>query len=235
MVKRVLERIFGGMPRKTVFRLNSSTSTFEISFFIPSLKLDVASLTIIADTFVLILDDDKLKSLQKPLDVLRPSVCEFNDVPKVASCEACYPHSSSVAGTGSTPKSARISIKAPRRGQRLSKVTQRKEWVPFAPYVTRLVLSPLFAVSFLEPIYSNCDEALAMFGWSKKDLQDATQIQNSAPTNNPAGQLTRCSQCGKLPPDEKLMMCARYQKAAYCGREYQAAAWKQNKVSCKTV
>lgn len=67
-------------------------------------------------------------------------------------------------------------------------------WAPFAPYVTHLALSPLFAVSFHEPICSNFEDALPMFGWSTKDLQDATQIQNSTPTNNPTGQLNRCSQ-----------------------------------------
>lgn len=88
IVKRALERIFttlaelDGTPRKAVFRLKSPSTTFEVYFFVPSLKLDVASHTI---TSVLILDDDLHRLLRKPFGSLRSAVCEFDDIPEVAS------------------------------------------------------------------------------------------------------------------------------------------------------
>ncbi|TEB27907.1 hypothetical protein FA13DRAFT_1666645 [Coprinellus micaceus] len=79
-------------------------------------------------------------------------------------------------------------------------------WKPFAPYVTRVAISPLFAVSYLESV------GRARGG----------------------GQGRKCAVCrGKGKGDAGLKTCSGCKKVRYCSDACQKKDWKAHKPKCK--
>lgn len=84
-----------------------------------------------------------------------------------------------------------------------------REWAPFAKYVTRIAIAPIFPVPYVE--------ATADF---PEDLPAAER----------AGAGPWCDNCNKS--SGQLQSCAACKKARYCSRECQKAAWKTHKLHC---
>jgi hypothetical protein len=85
-------------------------------------------------------------------------------------------------------------------------------WKPFAPYVTRAAISPLFALSFMEPIGGSLGASKGKSG------------------STPLAPQGKCAFCGKQ--KEKLLACGKCKKVKYCGADCQRKHWKTHKGQC---
>ncbi|KAI4195574.1 MAG: hypothetical protein LQ346_003396 [Caloplaca aetnensis] len=92
------------------------------------------------------------------------------------------------------------------------------EWEPMARYVTRIAISPVFPVSYVE---------------TTAGIFDNLPPTQSVPQSNtqPANQGPRCDNCNRS--STQLKNCAACGKARYCSKECQKAAWKSHKLGCK--
>lgn len=85
-----------------------------------------------------------------------------------------------------------------------------KAWAPLAKYVTRVAISPLFAVSYLETVAGGFDKIT--------EMMRGTEVKEG------------CYKCGK---GGNLMRCARCKSASYCSANCQKADWSSHKIECK--
>lgn len=95
-------------------------------------------------------------------------------------------------------------------GQVTPSFTKVKQWAPFAKYVTRIAIAPVFPVPYLE----------SLMRFPNTEVSTAT-----------TGQRPRCDNCNASPG--QLLACSGCGKARYCSKECQKAAWKAHKVKCK--
>ena len=95
------------------------------------------------------------------------------------------------------------------------------EWKPFAPFFTRLAISPLSA--------SPCFDVM---GGSTKPLRRPDEgTGNTTVAGSEGGTVGSCARCGKT--NMKIQKCGRCRTVAYCSRECQTVHWKIHKPDCK--
>lgn len=110
-------------------------------------------------------------------------------------------------------------------GKDLGAFSQVPRWQAFAPYATRAVLAPLYAVSFLESVGAQLNETVS------NDM--AKPVTHSA---KESGDKSICIQCGSRATEGNvLLVCSRCKKAEYCGKLCQDAHWKLHKRECKAI
>lgn len=89
---------------------------------------------------------------------------------------------------------------------------------PLAPYVTRAVISPLFALSYIEKV------------GDLEDIIDSITPQIPAPV---AVVRNVCAACGKEGAAVgTLLNCSRCKVVRYCSKGCQREDWKRHKKSC---
>ncbi|KAL8776646.1 MAG: hypothetical protein Q9194_003025 [Teloschistes cf. exilis] len=81
-----------------------------------------------------------------------------------------------------------------------------KEWKPFAKYVTRIAIAPVFPVPYVESLSISDEKASRL-------------------TQEPS-----CDNCGKI--SKELKPCGGCGKVRYCGKDCQKAGWKEHKRVC---
>lgn len=91
-----------------------------------------------------------------------------------------------------------------------------RSWQQFAKHVTRAAISPLFAVSYLEPVA----------GGLESTENTLSRMKQMPVVDEKDG----CFNCGK---GGELMRCSRCRKARYCTAECQKTDWKKHKAACK--
>ena len=111
-----------------------------------------------------------------------------------------------------------------------------KTWKPFANHVTRIAISPIFPVPFLE---SSMDHIKEKFNEQRAGSRMATALNNMSNLAIGAGDRSnanstgeKCGHCGKA-GGSGLKTCAGCGKAKYCGGACQKADWKKHKPGCK--
>ncbi|KAF5388289.1 hypothetical protein D9615_000827 [Tricholomella constricta] len=92
-----------------------------------------------------------------------------------------------------------------------SKFLEGGEWKEMAPYVTRIALSPLFALSYL-------------------DLETVTMGSEARERVLELGNFGGCDACGGR---GLMMRCSACAQGTYCSRTCQKEDWKFHKVVCK--
>ena len=104
-----------------------------------------------------------------------------------------------------------------------------REWEPFARYVTRIAISPIFPVPFVE-------SSLSAFRGMRREVWDRAAGAGAGSKSGVASQggagRGGCDRCGKR-SESGLKTCAGCGEARYCGVECQKASWKEHKPSCK--
>jgi hypothetical protein len=85
-----------------------------------------------------------------------------------------------------------------------------EDWKPFAPYVTRVAISPLFPVPFVDTISGDLFE---QFYKEKSELDS-------------------CAMCGGQ-GKPRLLVCSACKKVNYCSPDCQRVHWKVHKRVCK--
>lgn len=155
-------------PQRSVFALREQGSNdIKALIFVASLRLDLQAHTVVADAFVLTMDQDYLKTIAKSLSDLSPAIFGVDISPREAEvwqhilpsmAERCrkWNHgeecTNQQGNNNISPGPTGYSICRCGRGQDITTFKEKGEWDAFAPYVTRIAISPLFAVSYLDPI-----------------------------------------------------------------------------------
>lgn len=202
--------------------------------FIPELKLDVALNTFVTDAYILPLDPHHNHFLLPRLvDVLyQGTIIPCNDdetrawsslIP--ACIERCrtwaHKHDCAYLKQGAvlaTQEPGGISICECGKGNVSPAFLQRKEWAFLAPFVTRLAISPLFPVTYLN---------------SFREGLEAQRSKNREQHTTPPPQTTARNSCQHVfSGEETVMACSRCKRVRYCGKACQTADWKSHKSTC---
>jgi len=208
-------------PAPCISGLHHSTVGCYTLIFTTKLRLDLGSHTVVADSWVLPLNDDAVKRVAHALGAIIPKVdlltteqgeMELWKHLLPAATERCrtwthrpdceYQRNAAIPLTLVVDE---VPICSCGRGVGAAEEPAfRGPWKAFAPYVTRAALSPLFSVSYLESIG----------GMNVK----------------PVG-VTLCTACGG-PGKPSLLVCTRC-KTRYCSPECQRKDWKNHKTMCR--
>jgi hypothetical protein len=110
------------------------------------------------------------------------------------------------------------------KGKIAQDFADRTEWKGFQPHATRVAISPLFALPYLEPtrgIYKHArSRDFSTLMGHKGPITDDFDI-NAEKSN--------CAKCGKKGGKK----CGKCQQVYYCSKECQAQDWKSHKAFCK--
>ncbi|GJE85069.1 DUF4470 and zf-MYND domain-containing protein [Phanerochaete sordida] len=232
-----------GSVKVSVFGLRRTTSGgIDALLFVNDIRLDVAAHAVVMDAYVLPLHDSFMYKIEQALANIR-NLCQVNLsaeehlawkylLPSLVERCRTWTHTPKCAYAAAgarvplATEHGEVPICACGRGKVDDAFRARKEWAPFLPYVTRIALSPLFAVSFLESVAGGL-----------KEMTDTVRAKGSASGGAPARpssaqpDVSRCRVC-KTAVKDRPMVCSRCKKVAYCSRDCQTKDWKLHKLSC---
>ncbi|KAG1817973.1 uncharacterized protein BJ212DRAFT_1298847 [Suillus subaureus] len=232
-IKRSLHFIFGqasglaeGKPPLGFALQANDESEIFVMFFITDLRLDVGSHTMVADAWVMPSSPsfEKVEAFSKmvgmgveerkawmPLLVAATERCRTWE--HKTNCE--YRMQSAIPLTLESDESPICSCGAGVGTE--SFVKKYPILQPLAPCVTRAVISPLFALSYIEKI-GNLEDVIASNAPLTPVL--ATVVHNI------------CAACGKGGASGSLSICSRCKVVRYCSQGCQREDWKGHKKSC---
>lgn len=209
--------------------------------FINHIRMDLSSHAIVADIVVLSFTPDRVMALGEPLSVIsnaqqmrligtstQEAILWKHLLPCMTERCRTWSHSPSCeyVQMGRIPLSTDFELMSLCKcgeGKDLGAFSQVPRWQAFAPYATRAVLAPLYAVSFLESVGAQLNETVS------KDK--AKPIPHSPRASEVA---SICVQCGSsAAPGKTLLVCSRCKKTVYCGTVCQDVHWKLHKRECK--
>ncbi|KAG2074779.1 hypothetical protein BDR04DRAFT_1229044 [Suillus decipiens] len=245
-VKRSLHFIFGqasGLaegkpPLGYAMQVKDEQETF-VMFYITDLRLDVGSHTMVADAWVMPSSPtfEKAEAFSQVVGYLKPSNMKMLGMGVeerkawmhllVAATERCrtwehktnceYRIQGDIPLTLEPDESSICSCGA---GVGTESFVKKYPMLrPLAPCVTRAVISPLFALSYIEKV---------------GNLEDIAS--NTPPTPAPVAMMRNvCAACGKKGGDRasgSLLNCGRCKVVRYCSQGCQREDWKRHKKSC---
>ena len=244
-----------------VFGLNrTSEGGIDTLLFIVDMRLDVANHTVVADAFVLPTYTKLLEKIDRGLQSLFGKLCQVNVsddeciawkvlLPSLVERCRTWKHTPNCAYTAKrrvplSTEHGSVPICDCGRGKVTDAFRRRKEWAPFLPYVTRVALSPLFAVSYLEPVAGGLRDSFEsrMATEQPKKKQDPPTKPKSGPASYPKAKPSTakpppakicCTYCESELMVENAMKCSKCKRAVYCNRECQVNDWKEHKSKCK--
>ena len=202
-----------------IFGLNIK-GNIDTIIFIPTLRLDLASHTLVADAYVLPLNEARLRKVEKTLTTILEeliSVELYGD--EVATWKRLLPALAERCRTWKhglnceflAKKTIPLSLEHENdslcscgKGKDLSAVFRKeKKWDSAAPFVTRIAIGPIFGVPYVESVgdFMNTD-------------------------------VKRCARCGG-PGKPKLLVCGACKTTTYCSATCQKEDWKKHKLACK--
>ncbi|KAI9702118.1 MAG: hypothetical protein M1836_001462 [Candelina mexicana] len=123
-------------------------------------------------------------------------------------------------------------------GQVSPEFLERKDWAGFRKYATRIAISPIFPVPYVESLVSNLQNGdpkesrmasspPGASAWDPRIPSASSMLASSMA----AYAKERCDFCGASSMDTKL--CGRCKGARYCNAECQKSHWKEHKKLCK--
>lgn len=209
--------------------------------FINHIRMDLSSHAIMADIVVLSFTPHRVKALGQALSVISnaqemrligTSTQEAVLWKHLLPCmtERCrtwtHPPTCEYVRVGRIPLSTDFQLMSLCKcgeGKDLGAFSQVPRWQAFAPYATRAVLAPLYAVSFLESVGAQLNETFS---------NDTAEPIPHSPKESDSKSI--CVQCGSDATGDKVhLVCSRCKKAVYCGKLCQDAHWKLHKRECK--
>jgi hypothetical protein len=231
-------------PKFRVFALGNDGNSIDTLLFVNDIRFDVSSHTVVADSCVLPLTHQIMDKIMTSLERVHNSgklvhVKMFGDEQRAwkqilpVFAERCrqWKHTPQCEYLiqGRVPLSVEdeaIPLCNCGRGKDIGAFRKVKEWEEFAPYVTRIALAPLFAVSYLESVGGDVGAvAAAKFG------QRESTAASSGAGPGASGRCKNCGGAGK----PKILVCGSCRKVGYCSPACQKEDWKLHKVQCKNM
>ncbi|KDQ54528.1 hypothetical protein JAAARDRAFT_135381 [Jaapia argillacea MUCL 33604] len=170
-----------GTPRRQIFALlDKSRNHIDTILFIDNLRFDLASHTVVCDGYVLPLTPELMDKIREPFAKLGPATNrEMSHVgvydgelqawkrllpALVERCRSSWAHGDKCEylAKGTIPLTDDMDtyldpLCSCGRGKGVEGMRKVGLWKPFAPHVTRIAVSPLFAVSYLETVARHPD------------------------------------------------------------------------------
>lgn len=208
--------------------LDNSTGRSDTMLFIANIRSDLASHAVVVEAFVLNLTE-------KITPIVVPRLRRVGESPIVhlkmfgddlrawkqalpAFAERCrtwrHRDSCEYLATGSVPLSVKdqeTPICSCGAGKDVEAFVKVGAWRELSPFVTRVALGPLFAVSYLESVGLQSRPADGM---------------------SSAGGSEVCAKCGGA-GKPKLLLCGKCKEVRYCSAVCQRKHWDTHKVGCK--
>ncbi|KAH9928407.1 uncharacterized protein B0H18DRAFT_1118073 [Fomitopsis serialis] len=247
--------------RVRIFRLvQQDTREIVLLIFVHHLRLDLPSFTLLMDAAVVPLDEaisaahnETIRLLPKspviPTIPITPAeaVAWKQLLPAVVERCRAWAHGPNCeyASSGRIPVSVEpgaIPLCGCGRGFGIPDVMPDvpvEVWRALRPLATRAAISPLFAVSYLEPVIAvgkaaraRVTEVRARAGSVASKMQD---VASGDGEGAPAGAAAeRCIACGG-PGKPKLLLCGKCKRAKYCSPACNRTDWKTHKLICRPV
>ena len=162
--------IQGGAARRVFSLCDDKTNNCDTVFFVRGLRYDLAAHSVVCDAYVLPLTHALLPKIERvfgrlvhggdmvPVRVFEGEMESWKQL-LPALVERCrtWEHKADCAYLvqQEVPLTQRMELDplcGCGRGKDVGALREVEEWRPYAPYVTRIALSPLFAVSYLETV-----------------------------------------------------------------------------------
>ncbi|KAJ3761284.1 hypothetical protein EV360DRAFT_80398 [Lentinula raphanica] len=201
-------------------RLTRNTDTL---LFINGLRYDQSANTVICDAFILPVTNVILERHRHSFSKLVPKIEHVQlEEGEVASWKHLIPafvercrswshgENCEYKALGRIPLSEEIEhnpLCSCGQGKDVEDMSKVALWRPFARYATRIAISPLFAVSYLEPLLTAID------------------------FHGEENSLNQCALC-RSPGKPRLQNCSKCRKVKYCGPECQKKDWPAHKKKC---
>ena len=234
-VKTTLHAILDGtagihQKRRRVFGL-SVKGNVDTIVFVPTLRFDLASHTFVADAYILPLNDDRLRKVEKTLaavieEMLRVEL--WGD--EVAAWKRLMPALAERCRTWRhgpnceflAKKLIPLSLEHENdplcscgKGKDISAAFMKeKKWTSAVPFVTRIAIGPIFGVPYIESVGGIADTAVQRFGGKSEEHRG------------------RCARCGGS-GEPRLLVCGGCKSISYCSTGCQKEDWKNHKPACK--
>jgi hypothetical protein len=213
-----------------VFGLNVQGNVDTV-IFIPTLRFDLASHTLVADAYVLPLNDDRVKKVEKVLvgiidELLHvklwgDGVATWKRLLPVL-VERCRTWKHSPNCEFLAQRSIPLSLEHENdplcscgQGKDVSAAfLKEKKWEAAVPLVTRIAIGPIFGVPYVEGVGGIADTIQQQIDKEVDERSD------------------RCARCGG-PGKPKLLVCGACKSTSYCSAGCQKEDWKKHKLVCK--
>ena len=232
-VKKTIHAILIGAAgvqqhQSRIFGLNVKGNV-DTLIFVPTLRLDLASHTFVADAYVLPLNQDRVKKVEKMLlaiigDLLRVEL--WGD--EVATWKRLLPVLVERCRTWKhgpnceflAKRSIPLSLEHENdplcscgKGKDVSAAfLEEKKWESAVPFVTRIAIGPIFGVPYIESVGGITDKVVQQL--EKEERGD------------------KCARCGG-PGKPKLLLCGACKSISYCSAGCQREDWKKHRLACK--
>jgi len=207
--------------RSRIFGLNLK-GNIDTVIFVPTLRFDLASHTLVADAYVLPPNMARLGELENMLMVIFKELCNvelYGD--EVAAWKRLLPALAERCRTWKhglnceflAKKTIPLSLEheddplcSCGKGKDISVAFRKeKKWESAAPFVTRIAIGPIFGVPYVESV---------------GDFTDMMKLESD------------CASCGG-PEKPKLLVCGACKSTSYCSAGCQKEDWKKHKLVCK--
>ena len=217
-----------GTSNHTFGFLRAKDRNIDTFIFVAGLRLDLADHSVVADAFVLTLSEELLfaggiKALNavEEFPLLKITLVEEELrvwkelLPALAErCRIGWQHGSDCKylSRKGIPTHLEPSVDPLCHcgwGKNIEGFLKRPEWTPLAPFVTRVAMSPLFGVPYLDRVLS----------YVKPVSEEAKR---------------RCCTVCKEGGKPKLFTCTQCKRVTYCSVVCQKADWKEHKTRCTT-
>ncbi|KAI5808996.1 hypothetical protein DFH27DRAFT_510162 [Peziza echinospora] len=219
--------------------------------FVPSLRLDLSSQTTVIDAYVLPLTDAMVAIYPRTIARLHRDgivnirvgegeLAGWKDmIPSLAERCRTWKHDPVeceylVSGIPVSIAMGRSPLCSCGKGQQISEQFAKiKEWEPFRKHVTRIALSPLFAVSYIERTTGMVKDM--KFFLDTQELTTKESFSNLVQDNV-------CQNCGAEGKGStgsvgvaqvQLTRCNRCRTAMYCSQACQKQDWKKHRAECQ--
>ncbi|KAK7031403.1 hypothetical protein R3P38DRAFT_2923366 [Favolaschia claudopus] len=216
LVKHTILQLFGHFvdpstkPRPFVFSDPENGGMYTV-LYVNGIRVDAASHTYVMDACVLTLTKDLVKGPRGPYIVALLSELDAEDIITVGKEVGAWKHLLKTCRYGiiGMPVSKDMfdnPLCDCGAGVGLGAILQDVLWTPFAPLMTRVAISPFFALPYLETVNERLHKIVC----------------------------AACDKPGYL-KQAKLLKCGRCKAVQYCGKVCQLSHWTEHKSVCKAV
>ncbi len=207
------------------------THASDTFIFMNHLRYDLTAHTVVADAYVLTLAPTLTEDLVIPLVGMAGIPVYGGEMrlwkqllPTLAERCRTWSHGPNCEykATGRIPLETEASYGDPLcscgRGKDVEGMSRDPLWAPLKPYVTRIALSPLFPVWYLEPMI-------------RKFLRRAGFVDGAGRPREVPGTTPKCWVCGVM--KYELKRCSRCRAVFYCSQKCQREHWPKHKAHCE--